>query len=599
MHLNRFLTALSTLTLLLLPLTSAATLHKRKLRSRQLPDPATNVTTIQSPNGITIRYKEPGLSGVCETTPGVNSYSGYVDLAPDVHVFFYFFEARKDPASAPITAWLNGGPGSDSMIGLFQELGPCNVSFGPDYHTEVNPYSWSEVSNMIFISQPIGVGFSYGNEAPGSLTSYTGVFQNASVAPADGRYAVINATRYDTSALAAVAVWEVLQGFYSLLPQLDPGLGAGTTPKQFNLWTESYGGHYGPIFFDYFESQNAQIANGSRTGTALNFNTLGIGNGIMDELIQAPYYPEFAVNNTYGIKAINDTVYSYAVFAYYMVNGCRDRILACRTAGTEGLAAQAICDEAGNMCRDNVEALYYNYGGRGVYDIRHPYRDPTPPDNLIKFLNRPGTQQALGVDLNYTSYSNNDVYFAFQARGEYVYGTFLRALGRVLDSGVRVVLYYGDADYICNWFGGEAVSLQVEFSHATDFRAAGYVPFTVGGREYGEVREAGNFSFVRIYEAGHEVPFYQPEASLELFRRAIMGQRMVDGVGMVGPGLATNGTANATHTEAFVPLPTTPVPITQTTFMEVSGTSGPDPTGTFAPTTFDPATVTAATSSRL
>ena len=26
------------------------------------------------------------------------------------------------------------------------------------------------------------------------------------------------------------------------------------------------------------------------------------------------------------------------------------------------------------MCRDNVEGPYYSYGGRGVYDIRHPLK---------------------------------------------------------------------------------------------------------------------------------------------------------------------------------------------------------------------------------
>ena len=48
--------------------------------ARQLPVNATGVKTITTPQNVTIRYKEPGKEGVCETTPGVNSYSGYIDL---------------------------------------------------------------------------------------------------------------------------------------------------------------------------------------------------------------------------------------------------------------------------------------------------------------------------------------------------------------------------------------------------------------------------------------------------------------------------------------------------------------------------------------
>lgn len=90
------------------------------LLKRQLPAEAAGVKTIVTPQNITIRYKEPGKDGICETTPGVNSYSGYIDLDADHHTFFWFFEARHDPANAPVTLWLNGGPGSDSLIGLFQ-----------------------------------------------------------------------------------------------------------------------------------------------------------------------------------------------------------------------------------------------------------------------------------------------------------------------------------------------------------------------------------------------------------------------------------------------------------------------------------------------
>ena len=101
------------------------------LDPRQLPADPVGVTTITSPSGVTIRYKQPGLEGVCETTPGVNSYSGYVDLAPNAHTFFWFFEARHNPADAPLTLWLNGGPGSDSLIGLFQgSPPPQTISLG-------------------------------------------------------------------------------------------------------------------------------------------------------------------------------------------------------------------------------------------------------------------------------------------------------------------------------------------------------------------------------------------------------------------------------------------------------------------------------------
>lgn len=65
-----------------------------KLIKRQLPAEPTGVKTITSPNNVTIRYKEPGKEGICETTEGVNSYSGYVDLDNETHMFFWFFEAR-------------------------------------------------------------------------------------------------------------------------------------------------------------------------------------------------------------------------------------------------------------------------------------------------------------------------------------------------------------------------------------------------------------------------------------------------------------------------------------------------------------------------
>lgn len=159
------------------------------------------------------------------------------------------------------------------MIGLFEELGPCNVT--ANLTTALNPYSWNEVSNMLFLSQPVGTGFSYREEEIGSIDPYDYETVNATQAPPTGRWPVGDVDALDTTDLAAVAAWHVLQAFYSALPQLE----SEVKSTVFNLWTESYGGHYGPSFYNYFYDQNQAIANGSSNGTELNFNSLGVING--------------------------------------------------------------------------------------------------------------------------------------------------------------------------------------------------------------------------------------------------------------------------------------------------------------------------------
>jgi len=74
----------------------------------QLPASVQDQKNITLEDGRTVRFKE---SNLCETTEGVKSYAGYVDIADDKHIFFWFFESRRDPANDPITLWLNGGPG--------------------------------------------------------------------------------------------------------------------------------------------------------------------------------------------------------------------------------------------------------------------------------------------------------------------------------------------------------------------------------------------------------------------------------------------------------------------------------------------------------
>lgn len=68
------------------------------------------------------------------------------------------------------------------MLGLFQELGPCRITNDSSSVT-LNPFSWNTNANILFIDQPVGVGFSHGtlnvgtsSEAAADVWSFLQIF---------------------------------------------------------------------------------------------------------------------------------------------------------------------------------------------------------------------------------------------------------------------------------------------------------------------------------------------------------------------------------------------------------------------------------------
>jgi carboxypeptidase D len=60
-----------------------------------------------------------------------------------------------------IAVWLTGGPGCSSLAGLILENGPFLWQSGT-YSPIRNPYSWVNLTNMVWIDQPAGTGMSPG-----------------------------------------------------------------------------------------------------------------------------------------------------------------------------------------------------------------------------------------------------------------------------------------------------------------------------------------------------------------------------------------------------------------------------------------------------
>jgi hypothetical protein len=91
-----------------------------------------------------------------------------------------------------------------------------------------------------------------------------------------------------------------------------------------------------------------------------------------------------------------------------------------------------------------VEGPAENLGGRSPYDIRAPITADPEPSYWVDYLNSPAVQNAIGVDLNYTSALSLRVWEGFTLSGDWGY-TKLPELQRVLDKGINVALIYGDA----------------------------------------------------------------------------------------------------------------------------------------------------------
>jgi hypothetical protein len=83
-------------------------------------------------------------------------------------MFFWYFEARNNPRNAPLAIYLAGGPGQSSMFAVTGEGGPCYVN--PDSNSTVlNPWSWNNNINVLYIDSPAQTGFSYDVLVNGTL----------------------------------------------------------------------------------------------------------------------------------------------------------------------------------------------------------------------------------------------------------------------------------------------------------------------------------------------------------------------------------------------------------------------------------------------
>ena len=185
----------------------------------------------------------------CETTEGVEAQAGYVrtpstlfpffatneTTAWNLSTFFWYFPARNNPESAPLAIYLAGGPGESSVFSAATDSGPCIVN--PDLNTtSLNPWSYNNHVNMLYIDQPNFAGYSYDEVTEGHYDIISGNIQPGPGEANDtfwaGRWGTQDPSRTAvTTQNSAKVLWEVVQAFTADFP--------GVKNKSISVWGNS------------------------------------------------------------------------------------------------------------------------------------------------------------------------------------------------------------------------------------------------------------------------------------------------------------------------------------------------------------------------
>ncbi|KAF5384232.1 hypothetical protein D9615_003476 [Tricholomella constricta] len=350
-------------------------------------------------------------------------------------------------------------------------------------------HSWNNLSNMIYIDQPIGTGFSFGTDT-------------------------VNSTQ-----AAAPFVWKAFQILF------ESQQFSKYQTREFIFATESYGGHYGPSFVTYFDEQNTKIRNGSLQGEEIVVSALMINNGWYDPLIQNKAYVDFATNAPGYGQLQSDAVLEKLNKSYFEPNGCRDQEEACYAAGNSP-GSDKICRNADDFCVLHV--FIPAVGDRDSDDLRQNSSALFPPEFYVDFLGQESIRQQIGAESIYSECADDpfNLFTPKMILHRQDARSWLPQLGSLANSGLRILIWAGDADINCNWLGGHASVLAMDWYGKARLNNTPLSNMTIAGTAVAAIQNVDNFSFARIYAAGHEVPAFQPEASLEIFRQIINKQAL-------------------------------------------------------------------------
>ncbi|CAF1234029.1 unnamed protein product [Adineta steineri] len=407
----------------------------------------------------------------------IRMHAGLVPVNPQHHgsLFFWHFEKKYPSNKLRTVIWLNGGPGCSSLIGAWAEIGPFRLQ---DKNTMIeNDGSWHLYTNLLFVDQPIGTGFSTidADSFIHELDEMANQFLN------------------------------FLDQYIKIFPEL--------LENDIYLAGVSFAGQFIPYIAKAILEQRS----------TLKLRGLLIGNGWIDPVTTYKSYLPFAVANNLVVQ--NSELYDRINIR---VKQCEQALskqvhvleYACDRIFLEIMNIEEIMNKnaMNNHDKQNQKVRCVN-----IYDIR--LNDTISKCDLNGSLEWEYVTSYLRRQDVMSSIHINDKKVIWTQCSSSVQNTFtaynskpsITLLPDLLKQ-IPIILYNGQYDLLCNHWGTEAMIDSMTWNNGTGFdfgngTSSPKHPWIVDGESAGLIQSARNLTYILFYNAGHRVPYYYPRRS--------------------------------------------------------------------------------------
>lgn len=407
-------------------------------------------------------------------------FAGQIELHPENHTYYFFWKFSDRNRIAEnhkrTIFWLNGGPGCSSMDGALMEIGPLRV--GKHGKLAYNNGSWHRLGDIIFIDQPVGTGFSYGDKLLKELTQV-------------GDYLLTFMKKY-----------------FEIFPE--------ERDNEIYFAGESYAGQYIPYIANGILDFNENLPEGEKP---YNFKGVMIGNGWVSPNQQSLSYFPFFVDH--GLIKTDNPKWGAIL---NQVETCQRLVDEADAHWNDPTVSPAEVNFG--PCDAILNLLLANTGdGQCInmydYTLRDTYPScgmNWPPDlaNVTPYLQDDAVMHALNL-LNFEKWRecSLSVTRSFTAKNSF---PAVHLLPRLTEQ-IQVMFFNGDRDIICNSKSTLSFLDKLEWGGAkgfTDGSEENNIDWIYDEKEVGYIKSERNITFVNIYNASHMVPFDVPDTSRAL-----------------------------------------------------------------------------------